>query len=79
MSDIAVLAAIVKTGLLEIAKQEWALGTGLQNAAPGSKTGSPNKSVQYLLASSEYLNELVKKCDEQFLGSSQTSSETCIY
>lgn len=61
MSDAAILAASVKTSLLEVAKQANALGTGLQNAAPGDKVGTPNNSVNYLLAISEEINALVEK------------------
>lgn len=68
MSDIAILTAVIKAGLLEIAKQEIALGTGLQNAAP--ETGVPNRSVQYLLDAAEYLQEAVKQCDELLAASS---------
>ena len=64
MSDLAIIAALVKSTLLEIAKQELALGTGLQNAAPGDKTGQPNRSVQYLIDSSEILTKLAEECDE---------------
>jgi hypothetical protein len=60
MSDAAILAASVKTTLLEVAKQSNALGTGLQNAAPGGSS-SPNNSVNYLLAISEEINALVEK------------------
>lgn len=61
MSDTAIIAASARTTLLEIAKQAGALGTGLQNAAPGDKGGSPNNSVQYLLTISE---ELIKIAEE---------------
>lgn len=64
MSDLAILAALVKTTLLEIGKQQHALGEGLLNAAPGDKTGTPNKSVQYLLDGSQCLIDLAKECDE---------------
>lgn len=61
MSDAAILAASVKTTLLEVAKQANALGTGLQNAAPGDKTGTPNNSVAYLLSITEEINAIVEK------------------
>lgn len=64
MSDIAVIIAFTKSTLLEVAKQQHALGNGLLSAAPGNKTGTPNNSVQYLLAGSAYLAELAAKCDE---------------
>lgn len=64
MSDIAILAAFAKSTLLEVSKQQFALGEGLQNAAPGEKSGTPNKSVQYLLTGSEYLAKLAVQCDE---------------
>lgn len=63
MSDVAILTALVKTTLLEMSKQEFALGAGLQNAAPGDRTGAPNPTVQYLLASAELLQEMAKQCD----------------
>lgn len=69
MSEIAVLAASAKTTLNEIAKQAMALGTGLQNAAPGEKSGSPNNSVQYLLTTSEALAKIAAECDS-FLAAS---------
>ena len=64
MSDIAIMAALIQSTLLEIGKQQRALGEGLLIAAPGNKTGSPNKSVQYLLEGAEYLMELAEQCDE---------------
>lgn len=63
MSDIAIQAASIKTTLLEIARQAGALGAGLQNAAPGDKTGTPNHSIQYLLATAEQLVKLAEECD----------------
>lgn len=66
MSENAILAATVKTTLLEIAKQAGALGVGLQNAAPGEKTGTPNNSVQYLLHTSESILKIATEC-ENFL------------
>lgn len=62
MSDAAILAASIKTGLLDVAKQAAALGTGLQNAAPGTKAGAPNNSVSYLLAVSDSLSKLAQEC-----------------
>ncbi len=64
MSDIAILAAFAKSTLIELSKQQHALGEGLQNAAPGEKSGTPNKSVQYLFTCSEYLAKLAAQCDE---------------
>lgn len=69
MSDIAIIAGSVKTALLDIAKQSSALGTGLQNAAPGAKDHAPNKSVQYLLATFDSLAKKAEECEE-FLSSS---------
>lgn len=62
MSDAAILAASVKTTLLEVARQAGALGSGLQNAAPGDKLGVPNNSVMYLLGISESLNVIAEEC-----------------
>ncbi len=73
MSDVAILAASVQMTLTEIAKQARALGTGLQNAAPGDKTGAPNNSVQYLLSTSENIIKAAEDC-RQF--QSLTSSST---
>ena len=64
MSDIAVLTAAVKTALLEIAKQASGLGTGLQNAAPGEKQGTPNHSIQYLLSTADNLAKLAEECEK---------------
>jgi len=64
MSETAVLAAFVKTTLLEIAKQAGALGLGLQNAAPGDKTGTPNNSVSYLLSTSDNLAKIAEECGQ---------------
>lgn len=68
MSDTAIIAASIKTTLLEIAKQSEALGMGLQNAAPGDKAAAPNNSVQYLMSSSENLTKLAEE-SEKFLSS----------
>lgn len=62
MSDALILAASIKMTLLEIAKQAGALGTGLQNAAPGDKAGAPNNSVSYLLNISKDLTQLADEC-----------------
>jgi hypothetical protein len=62
MSDALILAASVKVGLLDIARQAAALGNGLQNAAPGSKTGEPNNSVLYLLTMAEKLTKIAEEC-----------------
>lgn len=64
MSDLAILAASTKKTFLDLAKQSSALGIGLQNAAPGDKTGTPNNSVQYLLEIAENLNTLAQLCDQ---------------
>lgn len=63
MSDTAILAAMAKTALIEIAKQANALGVGLQNAAPGDKAGTPNNSVQYLLDVAAYLTKKTEALD----------------
>ena len=62
MSDAAIVAASVKLALTDIAKQASALGSGLQNAAPGDKTGTPNNSVSYLLAISDHLSKIAEEC-----------------
>jgi len=72
MSDLAILAASVKTTLIEIAHHAAALGTGLQNAAPGEKIGAPNNSVQYLLNISEVLLKTAEECDKNFLANQQS-------
>lgn len=64
MSDVAIIAALIKSTLLEISKQELALGTGLQNAAPGDKSGVPNKSVQYLLDGADCFAKLALQCND---------------
>lgn len=71
MSDLTILAGSVKTTLLEIAHHASALGTGLQNAAPGDKTGTPNNSVQYLLGISESLLKIAEECEKNFLADQQ--------
>lgn len=62
MSNSAILAASIKVALREIAKQAKTLGTGLQNAAPGDKAGTPNNTVQYLLS----MAENIEKTAEEF-------------
>jgi len=62
MSDIAIIAASVQATLKEIAKQASALGTGLQNAAPGEKAGTPNNSIQYLLSTAENIAKVSEEC-----------------
>ncbi len=64
MSDLAILAVSTKSALLDLGKQTNTLGTGLQNAAVGDKSGAPNLSVQYLLDISDELVRLAAKCDE---------------
>ena len=63
MSEMDILTATLKTTLREIAKQAAALGTGLQNAAPGDKTEKPNKSVQYLLGIADELEKKAEECE----------------
>lgn len=62
MSDAVILAASIRTSLIEIARQAAALGNGLQNAAPGDAMGSPNHSVSYLLTTSENLLKMAEEC-----------------
>ena len=62
MSDLALITSMARAGLMEIAKQSHALGIGLQNAAPGDKTGKPNPSIEYLLEISKELNQYVQEC-----------------
>lgn len=64
MSDIAIITATAKTTILEVAKQASALGTGLLNAAPGDKTGTPNNSIQYLLTAADDLAKFAEECDK---------------
>ena len=64
MSDIAIITASAKTTIQEVAKQASALGTGLLNAAPGDISGTPNNSIQYLLAISDELGKIVEQCDK---------------
>lgn len=71
MSDLTILAASVKTTLLEIARHASALGTGLQNAAPGERTGAPNNSVQYLITISETLTKYAEECERNFIANQQ--------
>lgn len=76
MTDIAILAASIKTTLLEVSKQASALGVGLQNAAPADKSGTPNNSVQYLLEVSENLSKLAELCDKLLSTTSHDSDKT---
>ena len=64
MIDLAIITASMKTTFLEVAKQASALGTGLQNAAPGDKSGAPNPSIQYLLTIADKLVKLAEDCDK---------------
>jgi len=64
MSELVIWAATIKTALRDISKQAAALGTGLQNAAPGDKTGVPNNSVQYLVDTSEHLEQIVEQIEK---------------
>jgi hypothetical protein len=66
MSDMDILAATIKSNLREIAKQAAALGTGLQNAAPGNKIDTPNNSIQYLLSVSDVLVKVADDCELLF-------------
>lgn len=72
MSDLAILTVSTKKSLLEVAKQSSALGIGLQNAAPGDKTGTPNNSVQYLLETAESLRKIAQQCDALISSTSET-------
>lgn len=63
MLDPAALRESVKTTLLEISKQQRALGEGLQGVAI-AKAGTPNLTIQYLLESAEYIAEKAKQCNE---------------
>lgn len=64
MTDLITIKASAKITLLEIAKQALALGTGLQNAAPSEKAGTPNTSVQYLLSTAENLIKIAEECEK---------------
>ena len=64
MTDIAIVVAAAKASLNEIAKQANALGTGLQNAAPGDRMGASNPSIQYLLTTAENLRAIAEKCEK---------------
>lgn len=76
MSDLSILAAMAKATLQEVAKQASGLGTGLQNAAPGDKTNTPNNSVEYLLAISDALEKSARKCEEEFLATLSRDSKS---
>jgi len=52
----------VKSSFAEIAKQTNGLALGLQNAAPPQEGLPP--SVQYLFATTEQLQEMLKKLDQ---------------
>lgn len=71
MSDLTILAASVKTTLIEIARNASSLGTALQNAAPGEKSGTPNNSVQYLLNISDVLLKYAEECERQLIANKQ--------
>ncbi len=62
MSEFKVIAVSMRDTLKDIAKQANALATGLQNAAPGDKAGTPNNSVQYLFSIAEVLEKIVEDC-----------------
>jgi hypothetical protein len=68
MVEIISLIVSVRGSLQEIAKQALALGSGLQNAAPGDKSGIPSKSVLYLLDTAEQLSAIVKECEALIYG-----------
>jgi hypothetical protein len=76
MSELAIIAAYAKSSFSEISKQADALANGLLNAAPGGKPGTmPNKSIQYLLDTSEKLAKSGEEC-EQFLKSSSLETKS---
>lgn len=75
MSDIAIIAASAKTAIVEIGKQAAALAMGLQNVAPGDKTGAPNNSILYLFEVSKNLAQVAEEC-EKFLGFSPDEQDT---
>ncbi|HEX4044817.1 MAG TPA: type IVB secretion system protein IcmQ [Gammaproteobacteria bacterium] len=64
MTDMAVVITSTKNMLREIATQAKTLGVGLQNAAPGNKSGAPNYSVQYLVKTSENFSAWMEECDK---------------
>jgi len=64
MSDFRILTVTTGGTLRDIAKQAAALATGLQNAAPGDKAGTPNNSVAYLFAVSESLAKSADLCEQ---------------
>ena len=72
MSDLTILAATIKGSVLDIAKQAKGLADGLQNVAPGSKTGTPNNSIQYLFSIHEGLGKIAAECEKLI---SQTMGE----
>lgn len=76
MSELAIITASMQGTLKEIAKQASALGTGLQNAAPGDKLGTPNNSVQYLLAIAETLDQVAEECGKLLNSLSMQKTET---
>jgi hypothetical protein len=64
MSDIAIITSSVKATLSEIKEQAAKLGIGLSNAAPGSVTGTPNNSIQYLLKTADFLSASIENCEK---------------
>jgi len=64
MADLAQTNAHIRTTLLQIAKHASDLGTGLQNVAPGSKSGEANPSVEYLLQTAENILKLAEECEK---------------
>lgn len=75
MTDIAVTIALSEAALLDVAKQASGLAIGLQNAAPGSGAGAPNKSVQYLLDIAAYVTEAAARCKKILSLSTQEQSK----
>lgn len=61
MTDFAQLIITATHTFKELSNQANALGTGLLNAAPGSRTGVPNNSIQYLLDIATILDDLSKE------------------
>lgn len=76
MSDLALLIASTKTTILQIAQQSNALANGLQNVAPGTKTGVANNSVQYLFGITDDLIKIADRCEELLSNISRSGSES---
>lgn len=75
MIDSAQLISMAIIEFQELSRQTNSLGLGLQNAAPGNKTGTPNLSIQYLLDTSQELSEIANQCEKlnPLLSQSNTS------